>query len=144
MDYNKYIQSDDWKKVKARHKEAGLSDECLNCGTPEGITLHHRTYARLGNERLTDLIPFCWRCHKKVHDYSDKYGLKVTQLHIALSRINKWSKEYTRMKLSKYYMPRSFKLKKQKKAIKKKREIKAHWSDAFKEFPEYEHLKFYR
>jgi hypothetical protein len=144
MDYSKYIQSKEWQDVKHRHRDAGLSDECLNCGTKEGITLHHRTYSRLGCERLTDLLPLCWVCHKKIHDYSEKHGIKLGQFHIALSRMNSWSKEYVRFKLSKYYLAKSFKLKKLKKKKKKTRTKKSHWSDAFKEFPEDKHLRFHR
>ena len=143
MNYNQYMQSDEWRDVKKRHKEAGLSGQCLSCGRPDKITLHHRTYKRFGNEALTDLIPFCWECHKKVHDYNIEHGVPLSKIHITLMRMNKWTQEHVRDKLLPYYLARSFKFKaKKKKHIKRKK--KAHWVDAFKEFPEYDHLKLYR
>lgn len=30
--------------------------------------VHHRTYVRLGRERLEDLEPLCAACHAKQHD----------------------------------------------------------------------------
>ena len=30
------------------------------------LTVHHRTYARLGRERRSDVQLLCWRCHQLV------------------------------------------------------------------------------
>jgi hypothetical protein len=32
------------------------------------VTVHHRTYARLGRERRPDVELLCWWCHRRV-DY---------------------------------------------------------------------------
>ena len=40
------------------------------CGAPwllERGDLHHRSYSRLGHERLRDLIPLCRICHIALH-----------------------------------------------------------------------------
>lgn len=36
------------------------------CGETQ-VQLHHLTYERIGDERLTDLRPLCIRCHALVH-----------------------------------------------------------------------------
>lgn len=143
IDYDTYMSSKEWYNLKGRHKAAGLASQCLSCSRTDKLTLHHRTYKRFGNEDLTDLIPLCWECHKSVHDYNIEHGVPLSKIHITLMRMNKWTQEYTRDKLLPYYLVRSFKFKsKKKKQVKRKK--KAHWSDAFKEFPEYDHLKFIR
>jgi hypothetical protein len=40
------------------------------CGTADHLQLHHRTYARLGRERLRDLILLCGDHHKFAHSCS--------------------------------------------------------------------------
>lgn len=37
------------------------------CGETERIHLHHKTYERIGEELLTDLVPLCPNCHTLVH-----------------------------------------------------------------------------
>ena len=44
---------------------------CRGCGTTEQLEVHHTTYKRLGNEKLTDLVTVCRNCHQRIHD---KYG----------------------------------------------------------------------
>jgi hypothetical protein len=38
----------------------------LHGGGPATVTVHHRTYARLGRERRGDVELLCWRCHRSV------------------------------------------------------------------------------
>lgn len=66
--YQIYLESDSWKEKRDTIlKRRGR--KCFACRTTEGmITLHHVTYARVGNELPKDLVILCWECHKKVHD----------------------------------------------------------------------------
>jgi 5-methylcytosine-specific restriction endonuclease McrA len=67
MDYYEYIQSEAWdKKRRARLKKDGY--RCGDCGV-SGLPLqvHHKTYIRLGNERMGDLVSLCKYCHKNRH-----------------------------------------------------------------------------
>lgn len=68
VDYNTYIKSDAWRAVKARYWASKLPKVCYVCGTKKRLDLHHRTYTRLGHERLDDLIPLCRTHHQSVHD----------------------------------------------------------------------------
>ena len=39
---------------------------CQACGSKKRITVHHKTYERFGNEKISDLMPLCWDCHNIV------------------------------------------------------------------------------
>jgi 5-methylcytosine-specific restriction endonuclease McrA len=38
---------------------------CQNCGAMGPLQVHHRTYERLGHERIEDLRVLCKYCHSK-------------------------------------------------------------------------------
>ena len=63
--YAGYLQSDHWKRV--RMFVMLTLRVCEGCGSKEKLTLHHKTYARLGNEAAEDLVCLCWTCHKSRH-----------------------------------------------------------------------------
>ena len=48
----------------------GAEPACQVCGAPWSARhgdLHHRSYARLGHEADTDLVPLCRSCHGQLH-----------------------------------------------------------------------------
>lgn len=59
--YSDYLKSPHWREVKRSFQD------CYCCGDPEEVHLHHKTYERLGEERLDDLVALCPRCHALVH-----------------------------------------------------------------------------
>jgi 5-methylcytosine-specific restriction endonuclease McrA len=70
MDYFDYLQSDAWREVKRRYLRSARPKDCRICGASRfdaRLDLHHRTYERLGRERLSDLVLLCRRCHDAVH-----------------------------------------------------------------------------
>lgn len=40
---------------------------CCLCCSPKKLEVHHRTYERIGSEKLTDCVVLCSTCHRKVH-----------------------------------------------------------------------------
>ena len=63
--YRRYLESDAWKtKRKAVLQASGY--RCRQCGAP-ATEVHHETYKRIYNERLSDLTALCSECHKAVH-----------------------------------------------------------------------------
>ena len=67
--YLQYITSPAWK-VKRQEKFCALPFEhhrCKICKDPEATHLHHKTYKRLGREKLSDLILLCEECHAELH-----------------------------------------------------------------------------
>lgn len=74
--YRDYLAGEHWQDVRARYRASKLSKNgcCAGCGSRTGLALHHRTYKRLGAERLTDLILVCGACHTDIHDFEDRVG----------------------------------------------------------------------
>jgi 5-methylcytosine-specific restriction endonuclease McrA len=66
-DYQTYLRSPEWKAKRARVLEF-WDYKCVTCYSHLDLEVHHRTYARLGDELLTDLIVLCDRCHEKFHE----------------------------------------------------------------------------
>jgi len=66
-DYNKYLDSEEWKiiKKKVMERAGGI---CELCKTQKADQVHHLTYERVGKERLEDLKAVCFECHDKEHD----------------------------------------------------------------------------
>ena len=63
--YIAYMQSDKWRKRKARlyHKRGRV---CEMCGATWPLEVHHKTYERLGHELDEDLLIVCVPvCHDK-------------------------------------------------------------------------------
>lgn len=70
--YKEYLDSPEWFEVKKRvwdrvRREHGGSLVCERCGAPGRGECHHRTYDRLGNECLSDLLHVCPECHAFLH-----------------------------------------------------------------------------
>lgn len=65
--YDRYLQSKAWK-LKRSIVRWWASSRCMVCYTNTSILdTHHRTYIRLGRERLTDLICLCRKHHSMFH-----------------------------------------------------------------------------
>lgn len=66
LNYHEYLRSDSWRRVRERKlREAGRV--CSLCPSVSNLHVHHRTYERLGKERLDDLVVLCRRCHSRHH-----------------------------------------------------------------------------
>lgn len=67
-EYEDYLRSEHWQDVRRRYRASKLNHGgCYICGSSENLNLHHKTYKRIGNERLNDLIYLCAPCHSYVH-----------------------------------------------------------------------------
>ena len=69
FEYRDYMNSAAWEAVKRRYRNSTLPQKCLVCGNSQ-VHLHHRSYDRLGRERLNDLVPLCQEHHRGVHDFA--------------------------------------------------------------------------
>lgn len=80
--YYAYIQSHAWKRRKA---EIIKRDKCACaiCGAKYvPLHIHHLTYQHFEHERDSELITLCADCHKRIHDESDLFYLRVAKLPI--------------------------------------------------------------
>lgn len=67
--YLQYLETEHWKDLKKRFRASKLcKNRCAVCGSRQNINIHHKSYKRIGNERLMDLIELCRNCHTKAHD----------------------------------------------------------------------------
>lgn len=67
IDYPEYLQSATWQ-TKRRKKLVQANGRCQVCGSDARLEVHHNTYARVGNERMSDLLVLCRECHQLFHD----------------------------------------------------------------------------
>lgn len=73
--YENYLKSKHWLIV--RNSIITPNTECAVCGEKNThLQLHHKTYERIGNESVNDLIPLCENCHKLVHKAEDDKFIK--------------------------------------------------------------------
>ncbi len=64
--YREYLRSERWYETRTKYWKSALPQKCVVCYDPN-VELHHRTYQRLGRERLTDLLPLCSEHHNALH-----------------------------------------------------------------------------
>lgn len=66
--YHEYILSSKWKRKREQKlREVGYTCENKHCGSNQGLQVHHKTYKRLGHERMSDLRVLCRFCHEDEH-----------------------------------------------------------------------------
>ena len=65
-EYEAYLRSTAWRE-RRKAVLARASDHCELCQKADATQVHHRTYIRLGNELLTDLLAVCETCHEVIH-----------------------------------------------------------------------------
>jgi len=73
-EYGSYMSSPAWFAERERWLAAWTAvhgePRCMVCDRPWTLRtgdLHHRTYARLGHEQHSDLVPLCRICHTELH-----------------------------------------------------------------------------
>lgn len=64
--YAAYLKSSKWRN-KRKKLFAIRGKICEDCGSKRKIQVHHITYDRIFNERLSDLKVLCEKCHKDTH-----------------------------------------------------------------------------
>ena len=65
--YLDYLESPEWYAKRAEVLKRD-NHRCTECDAQINLHVHHKTYKRLGNENLDDLITLCYICHMKLHD----------------------------------------------------------------------------
>jgi 5-methylcytosine-specific restriction endonuclease McrA len=66
--YGHYLNSVHWKDKKSKFYSSGrFFGACAVCVSTKDLEVHHRTYERVGNEPVSDLVCLCRKCHEKFH-----------------------------------------------------------------------------
>ena len=66
--YKTYLKSSKWQQ-RRRAKLQQAKYRCERCDERDRLSVHHKTYKRLGNERSDDLIVLCQSCHWAADEY---------------------------------------------------------------------------
>ena len=73
-----------WNIKKKLLQESNF--RCVNCGSKEGLLIHHLRY---GEDKLKDLIILCNKCHTQMHHYKDKNKFKKRN-----NELMEWKKKW--------------------------------------------------
>ena len=63
MPYAEYLRTPEWRRERNRVLRRARF-KCERCPSRRFLSVHHRTYERLGCERDTDLVVLCATCHE--------------------------------------------------------------------------------
>lgn len=66
LPYDLYLRTEHWKRTRTLAIDR-YGASCVLCGSGGQVNVHHRTYERIGAERLDDLIVLCSECHSHYH-----------------------------------------------------------------------------
>lgn len=87
MTYAEYLQSDEWRKIKAKASERPHYQKCWYCGATDGLDLHHRSYKWIGTPHaMRGLIAACRDCHGKIHVLANAESVSVRRATRRLKR----------------------------------------------------------
>jgi hypothetical protein len=64
--YVLYLRSPIWR-LRRRLWILQVRGRCERCHSRRRLTIHHRSYHRLGHERRGDVAVLCWACHRREH-----------------------------------------------------------------------------
>ena len=79
MNYKAYLQGEHWKLMRRLRLEVD-NEQCAVCGTKNYLNVHHKTYERIGVEKLADLITLCRECHAKYHDKLETGNFNIKKI----------------------------------------------------------------
>lgn len=69
MNLAHYLSSPHWRAVHERKYQKTKRYQCYCCPQRVRLQLHHVTYERLGEERMSDLQFVCGPCHEAIHGH---------------------------------------------------------------------------
>ena len=79
--YPGYLNSEKWKQ-KREEALKFYGNRCYYCGSEQELQVHHRSYARLGSEKMKDLLVLCKLCHQNLHGMNEIDGITSEYLRI--------------------------------------------------------------
>lgn len=65
--YLDYLKSSEWRSIRdiaIQH----WGSKCVLCCSVDRLQGHHRTYINLYHETVDDIVPLCYKCHKRHHE----------------------------------------------------------------------------
>lgn len=68
MPYRSYLRTPEWRRTRAAALVRAGNCCSLDATHTSDLEVHHRTYERLGDELVTDLVVLCRSCHRLHHE----------------------------------------------------------------------------
>src|SRR3990167_11370825 len=97
-DYRKYLKSEKWRKKRKRFLlwcKSSNKYRCWKCGrnfsSRRKPNVHHLTYSRIYNERWSDLMLLCQRCHEKTHNIMNCWLRRSEERRVGKECRSRWS-----------------------------------------------------
>ena len=100
-----YLSTRHWKQ-KRIETYAYYKGVCQRCGDSiplELANVHHRTYKRQGNERQSDLILYCNRCHTIIHNAKQAGHDLNRDIQTLISKLDRSQKEEALQMLRRHF-----------------------------------------
>jgi hypothetical protein len=69
MDYRDYLRTQEWRRTRAAALVLAKHACAFDVTHTRGLDVHHRTYDRLGEELVDDLLVLCRDCHALHHKH---------------------------------------------------------------------------
>jgi 5-methylcytosine-specific restriction endonuclease McrA len=66
LPYREYLRTHHWRRTRELALERA-GHRCALCPSCDFLSVHHRSYLRLGFEQPQDLIVLCRECHERHH-----------------------------------------------------------------------------
>ena len=88
-EYQQYLYSKHWTNFKYGYYLVN-EKKCSFCNSTENIQLHHKTYKNIGNEKHSDVIPLCRKCHIKEHKRINKNKKKINKFFRKKKKSKSW------------------------------------------------------
>lgn len=93
MKYPEYLKTAHFLNLKKKTLKR-WGNKCALCSSPKDLHIHHNCYVWF-EEKETDVIPLCGKCHDKFHDIEiHPLGKHKNDAHAlvlgAIDIVNKW------------------------------------------------------
>lgn len=92
--YNDYLQTKHWKSLREKVIQQ-YGGECQRCHdiVGESGNVHHKTYKRIGHERISDLTLYCSKCHGVTHNRRAADHNLCAQINIIVQQMDNKDRE---------------------------------------------------
>jgi 5-methylcytosine-specific restriction endonuclease McrA len=75
--YQDYLNSNTWKQKRLKVLNRAKFT-CERCKKKQATQIHHLTYDRIFNEKLSDLQAVCGKCHMAIHGIKEGKKKRVS------------------------------------------------------------------
>ncbi|KKN47688.1 hypothetical protein LCGC14_0660110 [marine sediment metagenome] len=90
LTYSEYLRTNHWRTTRKRFWNSKLHrKKCYACKEKGQLDVHHKSYKRLGREKLNDFILLCRECHSLAHRLERTYIGNRYRLWVVAKRIRK-------------------------------------------------------